>query len=68
MGIRDALAERTAAIGTLTHALLRLEMGSDRDGDDALDDLDIVDDLDKCNCKIRQKMFFQEDARCVSFL
>ena len=47
MGIRDALAERTAAIGTLTHTLLRLEMGSDRDSDDALDDLDIVDDVDK---------------------
>ena len=47
MGIRDALAERTASIGTLTLALLRLEMGSDRDSDDALDDMAIVDDLDK---------------------
>ena len=47
MGIRDALAERTAAIRTLTHTLLRLLMRCDQDSDDALDDLDIVYDLDK---------------------
>jgi len=58
MGIRDALAERTAAIRTLTLKLLRLEIRwifkqrilkmvvirSWQDSDDALDDLAIADD------------------------
>ena len=58
VGIWDALAESTAAIRTLTHTLLRLEMrrifkqrifidGGDQDSDVDMYDLAIADDLAK---------------------